>query len=194
MSMPAQPATGEAAFRAERLFTIGHSTLEADGFVQLLRDAGVAEVADVRAHPGSRRHPHFERSAMSEWLAEAGIAYRWEGELGGRRKEPADSPDTALDAAGFRAYAAHMRTGGFWAALDEVLAAATDRPVALMCAESVWWRCHRRLIADAAVLVRGVTVEHVMPDGRTQQHPPIEVARLTDGGLVYDGAQPQALA
>jgi uncharacterized protein (DUF488 family) len=115
------------------------------------------------------------------------VAYRWEQRLGGFRKLPPDSPDTALRNESFRAYAAHMRTAGFVEALDAVLAESVAHPTAVMCSETVWWRCHRRLVADFALLARGVDVHHLMPGGRLSPHRPTDGVRLADDGLlVYD--------
>jgi uncharacterized protein (DUF488 family) len=123
---------------------------------------------------------------LAEWLPEEGIGYRWEQRLGGRRRLPADEPvaDGWWTVAQFAAYAAHTRTPEFAAALDEVLAEAAGTTVAVMCSEYVWWRCHRRLIADVAVLGRDVPVQHVMPDGRLSPHRPSEGAVLDDAGVV----------
>jgi len=143
-------------------------------------------VVDIRIAPGSRRHPQFNRDELERWLPESEIAYRWEQRLGGFRKLPPHSPDVALANASFRAYAAHMRTPDFEAAMHELLGGVRSEPTAVMCSESVWWRCHRRLVADHAVLVDGVEVRHLMPDGRLSEHRPTEGARVVGGRLVYD--------
>jgi uncharacterized protein (DUF488 family) len=171
------------------LWTVGHGTLEAAAFAALLRDAGIERLVDVRTAPGSRRHPHVARAAMEAWLPAEGIAYRWEPELGGLRKPAPASPNVALRHAGFRAYADHMRTPRFAAALDGVLAEAASAPTAVMCAESVWWRCHRRLLSDAAALLGGAEVVHLMHDGRLQPHRPTDGVRLEGGLLVYDAGE-----
>lgn len=168
------------------LITVGHGTLPADDLVDLLRQAGVELLVDVRTHPGSRRNPQFNRGELETWLPEAGIDYRWEPRLGGRRDPVEDSEHVALEHPQFRAYADHMAGEDFRTALAEVLGEARDRRVAVMCAESVWWRCHRRLLADAAVLLHDVQVRHLFHDGRLQPHPPMEVARVDDGRVVYD--------
>ena len=172
------------------LFTVGHGTAEAPALAALLRGAGVTRLVDVRTAPGSRRNPDMARDAMAGWLPAHGVGYRWEPRLGGWRKDPPGSPDTALRNRSFAGYAAHMRTSGFRAALDGLLAEARDEPTAVLCSESVWWRCHRRLIADFAELARGVGVQHLMPDGRRAPHRPTDGVRLRpDGLLVYDGGQ-----
>ena len=126
------------------LLTFGHGTATAERMTELLRGAGVAVLVDVRTAPGSRRHPHVARAELERWLPEAGISYRWDKRLGGFRKAAPDSLDTAWREDMFRGYAAHMRTEGFQAAMDEVLAQAGVDSTAVMCAESLWWRCHRR--------------------------------------------------
>jgi uncharacterized protein (DUF488 family) len=169
------------------LVTVGHGTAGQAELLERLRAGGVDHVVDVRIAPGSRRHPHVSRDALAAWLPEAGIGYRWDKRLGGFRKLAPDSPDVALRNDSFRAYAEHMRTPEFVDAMDEVLAQAGRDKVAVMCSETVWWRCHRRLIADFASLVRGVDVWHLMPPGRLDPHRPTEGVRLADVGLVYDG-------
>jgi uncharacterized protein (DUF488 family) len=171
------------------LLTAGHGTLSADELARLVGEAGIELVVDVRSFPASRRHPQFRREAMERWLPEAGLAYRWEPRLGGRRSARPDSPHGALRVPAFRGYADHMETGEFGAALDEVFADAEQRRTAVMCAESVWWRCHRRLIADAAVLLRGAAVEHLFHDGRVRAHQPTPEARVDGVRVVYDGGE-----
>jgi uncharacterized protein (DUF488 family) len=129
---------------------------------------------------------------MEQWLPEAGIAYRWEKRLGGFRKPSADNPDVAWREDMFRGYAEYMRSADFGAAIDAVLAEAEagTRQVTVMCSESLWWRCHRRLLADFVSVARGVEVRHLMHDGRIEGHRPSPGLRLRDDGLlVYDGGQ-----
>ena len=171
------------------LLTVGHGTLPADEFVDLVHAAGVELVVDIRSFPTSRRHPQFRREAMQRWLPAAGVAYRWEPRLGGRRKARADSPHGALRVPAFRGYADHMETNEFAAALDELLADADRECTAVMCAESVWWRCHRRLLADAALLLRGAAVEHLFHDGRRSPHRPTPEARLDGRRIIYDAGE-----
>lgn len=171
------------------LLTAGHGTLAADDLLAVLAGAGVALVVDVRSFPGSRRHPQHGREAMSRWLADGGLAYRWAPDLGGRRSGRPDSPHVALRHPAFRAYADHMGTPGFRAALDDLLATAAGRPTAVLCSESVWWRCHRRLLADAAVLLGGADVRHLFHDGRQQEHPVTPGARRDGDHVVYDAGQ-----
>lgn len=172
--------------------TFGHGTATQDELLQRLHTAGVDLVVDVRIAPGSKRHPHVSRDALAQWLPDASVGYRWEKRLGGFRKLAADSPDVALRNESFRAYAGHMRTPEFGDAITELLDDTTKAHVAVMCSESVWWRCHRRLIADFLQLARGVEVENLMPDGRLDRHVPTDGVRVrADGLLVYDaGASP----
>ncbi|MGY1688649.1 DUF488 domain-containing protein [Geodermatophilus sp. SYSU D01105] len=169
------------------LLTVGHGPEDRRRLGARLAAAGVARVVDVRRFPGSRTNPDVRREALEQWLPAAGIGYRWDARLGGRRQLPPGEPvrDGWWTVAQFAAYAAHTRTAEFAAALDEVLADAAGDPVAVMCSESVWWRCHRRLIADVAVLGRGVPVQHLMPDGRLTPHTPAAGAVLADDGLVH---------
>jgi uncharacterized protein (DUF488 family) len=168
------------------LLTVGHGPDDRVALAERLTGAAVGLVVDVRRFPGSRTNPDVRREALAEWLPAAGIGYRWEERLGGRRSLPKGEPvaDAWWTVAQFAAYAAHTRTPEFAAALDEVLAEAATGPVAVMCSESVWWRCHRRLIADVAVLGRGVPVRHLMPDGRLADHRPSDGAVLCDDGAL----------
>ena len=168
------------------LFTIGHGTRSLEEFLQTLRDAGIRRLIDVRRFPGSRRHPHFSRAALQHSLHEAGLGYEWRGEeLGGRRRPLENSRHRAWRNASFRAYADHMDTPEFRAALDELLIEATTEKISVMCAETLWWRCHRRLIADAAVL-RGSQVIHLLSPASSQEHVVTRQARASeDGWPVY---------
>ena len=174
------------------LLTVGHGTLEADALAALLHGAGVELLVDVRTAPGSRRLPQFGRPELERWLPDAGIAYAWERDLGGFRKASPSSVNLALRNASFRGYADYMETAPFWAALDRLLDRASGRQTAVMCSESLWWRCHRRLIADAVVLVKEIPVSHLMHRGDRAAHQVTSGARLTETKLVrYDvGATP----
>lgn len=183
--------------RTPGLLTIGHGRSDRDELAGRLREAGVDAVVDVRRYPGSRRNPDVARDALATWLPDAGFGYRWLEVLGGRRTL---SPDTesldpwwSVDA--FRAYAAHTRTGEFRAALAPLLQEARSTALVLMCSESVWWRCHRRLIADVATLGHDVQVTHLMPGSRTVVHRTADGARLrADGAVVWDGGVRQRTA
>jgi uncharacterized protein (DUF488 family) len=165
------------------LLTVGHGPQGREALGDRLAGAGVVVLVDVRRFPGSRNNPDVARESLEEWLPALGVGYRWDERLGGRRRLPPGEPveDGWWTVAQFAAYAAHTRTPEFVAALDDVLAAAATATVAVMCSESVWWRCHRRLIADVAVLGRGVPVSHLMPGGRLTPHRPSEGAVLIDG-------------
>jgi uncharacterized protein (DUF488 family) len=168
------------------IFTIGHSTRALDEFIALLRAHGVEQLADVRTIPRSRRHPQFSKEALSVSLPGAGIAYRHFAELGGLRKPRADSTNTAWHHEGFRGYADYMETPAFSRALDELMRWSQDATSAVMCAEAVWWQCHRRLLADALV-ARGLDVRHITTERSAPPHELTEFARV-DGQLVrYPG-------
>jgi len=166
--------------------TVGHGARAIDVFVDLLVGAGVRRLVDIRTAPASRKHPQFGKDALSATLEGADIAYEWWGrELGGWRRPRVDSRHTALRSPGFRGYADHMETGEFRAALDRLIASSRDTRTAIMCAESLWWRCHRRMVADALVAA-GCRVEHLMEGGGLDPHHLSPAARLDDGVLVYD--------
>ncbi|HEX5759713.1 MAG TPA: DUF488 domain-containing protein [Thermoanaerobaculia bacterium] len=168
-----------------RVHTAGHSTRTADELLALLAGAGVELLVDVRRFPASRRHPQFGREALAAALAAAGIEYRHEPDLGGRRAPRPDSPHTAWRVAAFRGYADHMETPEFAAALARLEALAAARRTAVLCAEALPHRCHRRLIADALV-ARGHEVVHLLAPGRAEQHALHPEARvLADGRLLY---------
>ncbi|WP_298252198.1 DUF488 family protein [uncultured Arthrobacter sp.] len=175
------------------LMTVGHGTASQEAFADLLQEAGVRALVDVRIGPGSRKFPHFGKDSLDQWLPAAGIAYRWEKDLGGFRKLLPDSPDVVLRNESFRAYAGYMRSGEFTTALAELLVQARETRTVIMCSETVWWRCHRRLIADNAALLHGVAVEHLMPGGKLSLHPPTQGVRVAGEELVYD-VQPQPSA
>ncbi len=175
-----------------QLLSFGHGTADATEMARLLHVAGVRRLVDVRTAPGSRHNPDANRDAMARWLPGTGIAYRWEKRLGGWRKARPDTPDTALRNRAFAGYAAHMRSPAFLSAIDDLLTEAAGERTAVMCAESVWWRCHRKMIADFLVLAREVQVLHLMHDGTLQPHFPSPEARLLPERrlLVYDAGQP----
>lgn len=170
------------------LFTFGHGTAQRDELLKLLHTAQIAALVDVRTAPGSRRNPDVSRKEMQRWLPEHGIEYCWERRLGGWRRPPHDSPDTGLRNRSFAGYAAHMRTPEFLDAIRNLLGKAQNRATTVLCSESVWWRCHRRMIADFVVLTARVPVLHLMHDGQVQPHAVTGVARVrADGLVVYDG-------
>jgi uncharacterized protein (DUF488 family) len=169
------------------IHTIGHSTRELATFLALLRAHGVGRLVDVRRYPASRRQPHFARDALAAALQADGVDYRHEPDLGGRRTGRRDSPHTAWRSAGFRAYADHMDTAAFAAALARLVVLGADAPTTILCAEAVPWRCHRQLIADA-LTARAVEVRHIVdtaPAERHALHPSAQVQ--DDGRLLYAG-------
>jgi uncharacterized protein (DUF488 family) len=174
------------------MFTVGHSTHALDAFVALLRGAGVEAVADVRRYPGSRRSPWFAREALAASLPGEGIEYVHLEPLGGRRSVVPGSPNGGWDNAAFQAYADHMATPEFAAGLAQLERLARRRATAVMCAEAPWWRCHRRLIADALV-VRGWTVRHIGPDGGLTDHELTDFAGVDPGTLTYPPVQTELL-
>jgi uncharacterized protein (DUF488 family) len=170
------------------IFTIGHSTHGPEEFLKLLRGHRIEAVADVRRYPSSRRHPHFNAGSLAEALPREGIDYVELGEaLGGRRKPRPATANTGWRVAGFRGYADHMESSEFGTALAELEDLARERRTAFMCAEGPWWRCHRQLIADA-LLARGWDVQHVMPDGRLEQHRLTPFAVVKEDAVTYPGA------
>ena len=172
---------------AATIWTIGHSTRSLADFVARLEAQRIELVADVRRFPGSRRHPQFGMDALRAGLADAGIAYRHFVALGGRRRPRPDSPNTVWRNEAFRGYADHLGDPDYRAAFDELCALACERRCALMCAESLWWRCHRSLIADDFVL-HGWTVLHILGAG-VEPHAFREPARLVDGVPCYGAGQ-----
>ncbi len=166
---------------------MGHSTRALDAFVELLAGYQLEAIADIRRFPGSRRHPHFAGPALAASLPERGIDYRWLPLLGGRRRAAADSPNTAWRNAAFRGYADYMQTAEFAEGLDQLLELSGRARTAIMCAEAVWWRCHRALIADV-LRVRGIEVVHILDPAHTTVHPFTSAARIVDGRVPYAAA------
>jgi len=169
---------------ATNIWTVGHSTNSIEEFLALLRSNGIGALADVRRFPGSRRYPHYNQSPLCKVLAESGIEYLHFPELGGRRVPHLDSSNTAWRNESFRGYADYMATDAFRAGLDRLLQLAGTRPTAIMCAEALWWQCHRALIADY-LKVSGHTVRHILSETRTELHPFTRAARIVNGKLSY---------
>jgi uncharacterized protein (DUF488 family) len=167
--------------------TIGHSTLAFEGFLAVLRAHGIAAIADVRRFPGSRRHPHFSREALSVALPAAEVGYEWLPQLGGRRRPRPDSAHTAWRNDAFRGYADHLQTDEFAEGWHALLAFAAARPTAVMCAEALWWQCHRALISDVLKL-HGIEVLHVQGAGEAV-HPWSAAASVESGHLSYAAPQ-----
>jgi uncharacterized protein (DUF488 family) len=168
-----------------RIWTIGHSTRTIDEFISLLKESEIKLLADVRAWPGSKRYPHFKKDALAESLKAHGIRYEHFPELGGKRKSKPDSRNTAWRNASFRGYADYMETEEFQKGIEQLLDVAVKAgPTAIMCAEAVWWRCHRSLIADY-LKARGVEVLHVLAANKVEPHPYTSAARIVNGKLSY---------
>lgn len=170
-----------------RFYTIGHSTRSLDELVALLEEAAVLQVADVRALPGSRRHPQFRADRLAPALEQHGIGYRHFAELGGLRPKRRDVPDAVNGLwrnRSFHNYADYALGEDFRRGLERLEALALEGPCALLCAEAVWWRCHRRIIADH-LLARGHPVFHILGPGATRPAEPTPGAVLQPGGVVY---------
>jgi uncharacterized protein (DUF488 family) len=172
------------------LYTVGHSTHPLDDLVALLHRHEIAQVADVRIMPASRRLPHFSLASLADALPRQGIGYVHLKDLGGRRRPAPDSPNGGWTNPGFRGYADYMQTDRFDAALRALEGLAAERRTAVMCAEALWWRCHRRLIADALV-ARGRRVHHIGADGSLDEHRLTSFAEVHDGRVRYPPEQPQ---
>jgi uncharacterized protein (DUF488 family) len=166
------------------IYSIGHSTRPLAEFIALLGAHGVTQLVDIRSIPRSRRHPHFSSDVLSASLGAAGIVYRHSPALGGMRKPRPDSHNTAWRVEGFRGYADYMETDAFRAALDELVAFAEAAPTAIMCAEAVWWRCHRQLVADA-LAARGIEVRHITSTTAAAPHELTDFAQVTAGLVTY---------
>jgi uncharacterized protein (DUF488 family) len=175
------------------LVTVGHGTQDRSALGSLLRGAGIELVVDVRRFPRSKSNPDVHREALQTWLQALGMTYRWEERLGGRRHPPpgAVELDTWWTVPAFRAYAAYTRTPEFRDVLIDVLADASRHRVVLMCSESLWWRCHRRLIADVAILSHGAAVAHLFPSGRLDAHTLASGIRIRADGLPVWDADPR---
>ena len=168
-----------------RLWTIGHSTRKIDHFISLLEENGIKLVVDVRSLPGSKRYPQFNKEALADSLGQNGIRYEHFPELGGRRKPSPDSRNTAWRNASFRGYADYMETGEFQKGIQRLVDLTSEvGPAAIMCAEAVWWRCHRALISDY-LKARGIEVIHIVNSNKTEPHPFTSAARIVDGALSY---------
>ena len=169
-----------------QIWTVGHSTRSAAEFIELLQSRDIATLVDVRTFPGSRRYPQFNRDELAAALNAAGIEYVHMPNLGGRRRARKDSTNIAWRNEQFRGYADHMETNEFHEAIDELLQLAGKKPTAVMCAEAVWWRCHRALISDY-LKANGVLVTHILGKDKVEVHPYTSAAGIVDGELSYKG-------
>jgi uncharacterized protein (DUF488 family) len=171
---------------APQIYTIGHSIHPAEQFLALLRAHEVRQVADIRTVPQSRRHPQFNREALDAYLHAHGIGYRHFPALGGLRRPRPDSVNTGWRHPSFRGYADHMETAEFSAGVEALLAFAEAARTAVMCAEAVWWQCHRQLLSDA-LLAHGVAVRHILSAAEPKPHRLSDFARLNNGRVSYPG-------
>jgi uncharacterized protein (DUF488 family) len=170
----------------KQIWTIGHSTRAIEDFLGALKGNAIQLIADVRLLPGSKRYPQFNKEALADSLGKAGIGYEHFPELGGRRKPRSDSRNTAWRNEAFRGYADHMETDEFKHGVTRLVNLAdTAGPTAIMCAEAVWWRCHRALISDL-LKARGVEVIHIIDATKTEPHPFTSAARVVNGELSYE--------
>ncbi len=191
---PARRSRGDLFIPTERpaadgrlvIYTIGHSSLTADAFLDLLRLNGIHQLADVRAIPQSRRYPQFGQAQLSRALGSAGFVYRHFPALGGKRRPRPDSVNTALREPAYRGYADHMQSDEFVEGLRALDGFAYRRHTSVMCAEALWWECHRQLLSDA-LLVRGVIVRHILRGSEPKPHELSEFARIREGRVIYPG-------
>ena len=172
--------------KSKTIWTVGHSTRSIDEFIEGLASQSIEAVVDVRSFPGSRRYPQFNKRELSNSLESVGIEYLSLPELGGRRRARKDSHNTAWRNEAFRGYADYMETEDFRSGIERLLNVARARHVAIMCAEAVWWRCHRSMISDY-LKARGVEVIHILAPDKTETHRYTSAARIVDGELSYRG-------
>lgn len=170
------------------LWTLGHSTRAWGEFVSVLRAHAIEAIVDVRRYPGSRRLPQFNRTRLEAALHAEDIAYHWLPSLGGRRSASSDGANTGWRHPAFRGYAEHLSSEEFAGGLFELQLIAGGLRTAVMCAELLWWRCHRRLIADVLTSL-GATVLHIRTEAAAERHQLRAPARLLEGVLSYEGAQ-----
>jgi uncharacterized protein (DUF488 family) len=166
------------------IWTVGHSTRPLEEFLEVLQSFNIATLVDVRSYPGSRRYPQFNKANLAASLEAAAIQYLHKPELGGRRRARKDSTNIAWRNEGFRGYADYMETDSFREAVKELIGLGRRSRTAIMCAEAVWWRCHRSLISDY-LKAGGVSVIHILAPAKAEPHPYTSVARIVDGELSY---------
>ena len=172
------------------VWTIGHSTRAIAEFQELLVANDLSNIVDVRSYPGSRRYPQFNQVELSRVLGDVGVSYHHLPNLGGRRKPVPHSRNTAWRNESFRAYADYMESDDFKKGIGELLVLAVDGRTAIMCAEAVWWRCHRGLVADY-LKANGAEVIHIIDANHNEPHPYTSAARIIDGHLSYVGLLPE---
>lgn len=169
----------------KKIWTIGHSTRDLDLFIEMLNDFEIEKLVDVRSFPGSRRFPHFSKEALEVSLPKRNIEYVHMKILGGRRKTSKDSKNTLWRLAAFRGYADYMETNEFKEGIEILEEAASKQKLVYMCAEAVWWSCHRSMISDY-LKARAWEVMHIMDRHKAEEHPYTQPARINDKGeLTY---------
>jgi uncharacterized protein (DUF488 family) len=168
------------------VWTVGHSTRAGAEFIEILTSFEIAALVDVRTYPGSRRYPQFNQAELSRSLELAGIEYVHMPSLGGRRRALKNSTNIAWRNDQFRGYADYMETEAFREGIEELLRLAKRNRTAVMCAEAVWWRCHRSLISDY-LKANGITVNHILNEKKAEEHPYTSAASIVDGKLSYKG-------
>jgi uncharacterized protein (DUF488 family) len=172
------------------LFTIGHSSHPLDRFLLLLAQHEIKALVDIRRFPGSRKHPQFGRDNLAAALEEAGVAYCWLEDLGGcRHKQRSDSPNLGLENRGFRNYADYMLTDDYQEGVKRLLDVARQKRTTIMCAEGLFWRCHRRLVSDF-LIANGVAIQHIMPTGELRPHTLTRGAIIEGGQVTYPEERP----
>lgn len=187
---PTAAAQGWLAMQEERMtiWTIGHSTRTLDEFIGLITANAIEALADVRRYPSSRKYPHFNQDALHGSLAGIGVEYVPLPELGGRRRPSPDSPNTAWRNESFRGYADYMETEEFHVGVDRLMGLAFRKRTVMMCAEAVWWRCHRSLIADYLKSM-GVCVRHIIDGSHSKIHSYTSAANIRQGKLSYSSEE-----
>jgi uncharacterized protein (DUF488 family) len=169
------------------VLTIGHSNHPLERFLALLARHEIEALVDIRRFPGSRKHPHFNRDNFAAALQRSGVEYHWLEALGGRRhKQREESPNLGLENKGFRNYADYMRTDEFREGVEKLLEVARQKRTAILCAEGLFWQCHRRLVSDVLVAI-GVAVQHIMPTGELRPHKLTSGAVIENGQVTYPG-------
>ena len=166
------------------VYTIGHSTHSIEEFLEMLHSFGIQILIDIRGQPGSRKFPQFNQEILKVSLEEAGIEYVYLKDLGGRRKVKKDSKNDRWRNASFRAYADYMETEQFAKGIAELEKLAVEKRTVYMCAEAVWWRCHRSMVSDC-LKAKGWNVQHIMGIGKSDEHPYTSPARVVDGTVLY---------
>lgn len=174
----------------KKIWTVGHSTRSIQEFVEILNSFGIEILVDVRRYPGSKKFPHFNKEKMENTIPEKGIEYIHLENLGGRRKVQKESKNNAWRLKSFQGYADYMETEEFKMAADKLQKLASEKRVAYMCSEAVWWSCHRSLISDY-LKIRNWEVMHIMGENKKMEHPYTKPAQIIDGELSYQKEDPE---